>query len=160
MSGVMDGILGGWRVVAINTMTSGLPVNLTYTPAGTSQISGGTTPTLRPDVSGDPVIPGGGVLYLDATKVTIPTDRSQPFGNAPRNSVRSPAFRQLDLGLHKVFPLWWGDSKLETRIEAFNLLNRTNLGAPNGNRSSGAFGTISTLAGPGRQVQLGMKVSF
>ncbi|CAN5665315.1 hypothetical protein BH18ACI5_BH18ACI5_03400 [soil metagenome] len=160
MSGVMDGILGGWRIVAINSMTSGLPVNLTYTPAATSQISGGTSPTLRPNVSGDPVISGGGELYLDGTKVTIPTDRSQPFGNAPRNSVRSPSFRQLDLGLHKVFPLWWGDSKLEARIEAFNLLNRTNLGAPNGNRSSGAFGRISTLAGPGRQIQLGMKVTF
>jgi len=158
-SGLVDGILGGWRVVAINLMASGLPVNLTYTPAGTSQISGGTSPSLRPDVTGDPVIPDGGTLYLDGTKVIIPTDRSQPFGNAPRNSVRSPSFRQLDLGIHKVFPLW-GESKLETRIEAFNVLNRTNLGAPNGNRSQAAFGTISTLAGPGRQIQLGMKVSF
>jgi len=161
MSAVMDGILGGWRVVGINTMASGLPVNLSYTPASTFQLSSGTSPTLRPNVTGDPVTPNGGATnYLDKTKVQVPTDRSQPFGNAPRNSVRGPSFRQLDLGLHKLFPLPWGTSKLETRIEAFNLLNRTNLGAPDGNISNTTFGTITTLAGPGRQIQLGMKVSF
>ncbi|MEO5898018.1 MAG: TonB-dependent receptor [Vicinamibacterales bacterium] len=161
LSPLMDGIFGGWRLVGINTMTSGLPVNLTYNPAGTSQVSVGTSPSLRPNVTGDPVTPNGGASnYLDPTKVEIPTDRSQPFGNAPRNSVRGPSFRQLDLGLHKAFPLPWGESKLETRVEAFNLFNRTNLGSPNSNRSNPNFGTITSLAGPGRQIQLGIKVSF
>jgi hypothetical protein len=160
LSPVLEGLLGGWRLVGINTMTSGLPVNLTYTPAGTSTVSVGTSPTFRPNLVGDPVTPNGGIgNYLDPAKVEIPTDRSQPFGNAPRNAVRGPSFRQLDLGVHKAFPLWWGQSRLETRIEAFNLFNTTNFGTPNGNRSSNAFGTI-TSAAPARQIQLGIKLYF
>ena len=27
-------MLGGWRLVGINTMTSGVPINLSYTPGG------------------------------------------------------------------------------------------------------------------------------
>ena len=45
------------------------------------------------------------------------------------------------------------------RVEAFNLLNRTNFRAPDGNRSANNFGTITSTYDP-RQVQLGVKVSF
>lgn len=158
LSPVLEGLLGGWRVVGINTITSGLPVNLTYSPSSTFTV-GGSIP-YRPNLLGDPVTPGGGIdNYLDPKMVEIPADRSQPFGNAPRNPVRGPSFMQLDLGLHKSFPLGWREARLETRVEAFNLLNRTNFGAPNGNRSSSAFGTIRS-AFPARQIQLGVKVYF
>ncbi len=42
-------------------------------------------------------------------------------------------------------------------FEAFNLLNRTNFRAPNGNRSAGGFGTITATYDP-RQLQLGVKL--
>ena len=50
-----------------------------------------------------------------------------------------------------------GPARLEFRIEAFNLLNRTNFRTPNGNRSAGAFGTITAASDP-RQLQLGLKL--
>ena len=53
----MEGILGGWRVVGINTMTSGVPVNLSYTPAPAFSVSG--SPTYRPNLTGDPLTPDG-----------------------------------------------------------------------------------------------------
>ncbi|MFN7979264.1 MAG: hypothetical protein U0P30_14100 [Vicinamibacterales bacterium] len=49
--------------------------------------------------------------------------------------------------------------RLELRIEAFNVLNRTNFRAPNGNRSSNAFGTITSTYDP-RILQVGMKLTF
>ena len=94
------------------------------------------------------------------TTSRFPIDRTQPFGNAPRNAARGPAIYNLDLGLHKSFRLGLGDSRLEFRVEAFNALNKTNFGAPNGNRSSTDFGTIRTLSTPPRQIQLGVKVDF
>ena len=155
---VMEGILGGWRVVGINTMTSGVPVNLSYTPAAAFSVSG--SPTYRPNLTGDPLTPDGGISnYLNPATVEIPTDRTQPFGNAPRNAVRAPAFYQLDLGLHKAFGLGRDQTRLEARIEAFNLFNKTNFGSPNGNRSSSAFGTITTTSAA-RQIQLGIKFYF
>jgi len=49
--------------------------------------------------------------------------------------------------------------KLSFRTEAFNLLNKTNFGPPNGTRSSSGFGTI-TSAYPARQMQFGLKLLF
>ena len=81
-----------------------------------------------------------------------------PFGNAERNSVRGDAIYQLDMALSKSFNVF-KDNRIELRVEAFNVLNKTNFRAPNGNRSSAAFGTITATYDP-RQIQLGAKFLF
>ncbi len=157
---VVEALAGGWRVTAINTMTSGLPVNLTYSPSAAFSVSG--APTYRPNVTGDIYASDADQSidnWFNTANVTIPTDRTQPFGNAPRNAARGPATYTLDLGLHKQFAL--GDvRRLEFRVEAFNLFNTTNFGAPSGNRSSTNFGTIRSLATTPRQIQLGVRFAF
>jgi hypothetical protein len=158
---IVEGLVGGWRLTAINTMTSGLPVNLTYSPSAQFSVSG--APTYRPNVSGEIYAPDGSQTidnWFNRDAVTIPTDPSQPFGNAPRNVARGPGIYSLDLGLHKGFGLGVGQTRLEVRIEAFNVFNRTNFGAPNGNRSSTDFGTIRSLSTTPRQIQLGLRFSF
>jgi len=157
---VLNAIAGGWRLTAINTVASGVPVNLTYSPSSTFSVS--TAFSYRPDLIGDVYAPDGERSvnnYFNADNVVIPTKASDPFGNAPRNAARGPALWILDLGLHKRVPLV-GRSGLEVRVEAFNALNRSNFNAPNGNRSSTNFGTITSLAAPPRQIQLGVKVDF
>jgi hypothetical protein len=89
----------------------------------------------------------------------IPTDPSQPFGNAPRNNVRGPYIWQIDFVAGKRFPMPWRSGHAEFRIEAFNLFNRTNFRSPTGNRSAAAFGTITSTYDP-RQLQLGLKLTF
>jgi hypothetical protein len=158
MSPVMEGVLGGWRLVAINTSTSGMPVNLSYSP--TAAFSVGGTVTYRPNLVGDPLTPDGGISnYLNPATVVIPTDQTQPFGNAPRNAVRGPSFNQLDLGLHKSFALPGGEKRIEARVEAFNAFNHTNFNTVNANRSNANFGTITSTF-PARQLQLGVKFYF
>jgi hypothetical protein len=158
MNAVMEGLLGGWRLVGINTMTSGVPINLSYAP--TAAFSVGTTITYRPNLTGDPLTPNGGVSnYLNPATVVVPTDQTQPFGNAPRNVARGTSFKVLDLGLHKSFALPGEGKRIEARVEAFNVLNKTNFQTANGNRSSNAFGTI-TQAFAARQLQLGVKFYF
>jgi hypothetical protein len=159
MSPVADAFLGGWRLTAINTMTSGVPVNLNYSPAANFQVSG--VPTYRPNVSGDIYSPDRSITnYFNPANITIPTDSTQPFGNALRNMAVSPRIHVLDMGLHKSFTLPMSQSHFEFRLEVFNVMNRSNFGAPNGNRSSTAFGTITSQATTPRQVQLGVKVDF
>jgi len=160
MNPVMEGIFGGWRVVGINTMTSGVPVNLSYSPSATFSVSG--SPTYRPNLTGDPLTPEDQRTinnYLNSATVEIPTDRTQPFGNAARNVARGPSYFQLDLGLHKALALGRDNTSLEFRIEAFNLFNHTNFSTPNANRSNTNFGTITSTF-PARQIQLGVKLHF
>ena len=91
--------------------------------------------------------------------MVIPTDPSQPFGNAPRNNVRGPLFLATGRGAVQAHRLAETSGHFEFRFEVFNLLNRANFRAPNGNRSAAAFGTITSTYQP-RQAQIGLKVSF
>jgi hypothetical protein len=159
-SGLLQAVAGGWSLTVINTAASGLPVNLSYSPTSQFQVS--TAPTYRPNIIGDPVTPEGQRNennYLNRATVLLPTDPSHPFGNAGRNIVRGHNFIQLDLGVHKQFPLWSEDSKLEFRAEAFNLTNRTNFQAANGNLSSSSFGRITSTY-PARELQFALKLLF
>ena len=162
---LMQGILGGWQLSAINTATSGQPVNLIYNVSSATSVS--TLINYRPNVSGNPVTPEGRRIkgptsmlnYLNPNTVSVPTNPSQTYGNAGRNSLRDYPFYQLDTGLHKGFALWSESSLLDLRLEAFNVLNQVNYGPPDSNRSNRSFGSI-TQAFPARQLQLAAKLIF
>ncbi|HYZ86940.1 MAG TPA: TonB-dependent receptor, partial [Bryobacteraceae bacterium] len=155
----VDAVIGGWRLTAINFAQSGNPVNLSYDPSSAFQVSG--APTYRPNIIGDPLVPESErspSRYLNPATVIVPTDITQPFGNAGRNNVRAPNFHQMNFGLHKDFSITERHG-IQFRMEAFNLLNRTNFNAPNSNRSSSSFGQISSTRDP-RQIQFALRYSF
>ena len=155
-----DLVAGGWRLSVINFSNSGTPVNLSWGPSAQFQVSG--APTYRPNIIGDPVVPAGErsiARWLNSANVTVPTDPRFPFGNAGRNIVRGPGLNQMNFGLHKDFHIT-ERVKTEFRMEAFNFLNKTNLGNPNSNRSSGGFGTITGLNGPAREIQFALRLAF
>jgi hypothetical protein len=163
-SALKQALIGGWIVSGINAIYAGEPVTLTYLPGATAVVSGiaqdfrGAN-NYRANVTCDPLSPEGERTfgtYLSRTCVSLPTDISQPFGNAERNSVRGPMFWGFDVAASKRFALG-GTAQFEFRVEAFNVLNRTNFRAPNGNRSAAAFGTITQTYDP-RQLQLGFKL--
>jgi hypothetical protein len=162
----LDTIAGDWTLSGINSIYAGEMATLTYTPATAFIVSGiaqdfrGAN-NYRPNLIGDPYGDKNSITnYLSKDNVVIPTDPSQPFGNAPRNNVRGPGFWQFDLVASKNVRLPYGShTALQFRVEAFNVFNHTNFRAPTTNRSSGAFGTITTTYDP-RQLQLGVKLLF
>lgn len=154
-----DAVLGGWGVNVINTMTSGLPLNVVYSPTTQGSVSSLTTP--RPNLTGQPLYLTGGneINYLNPAAFGVPS-YTQPWGTAARNMVHSPAFYNLDFGLHKNFSLWSESRYLQFRAEAFNLLNKTNFAPPSTLTSnSSGFGNFSATF-PARQVQLALKLIF
>lgn len=171
---LVNAVLGGWETTVINTMTSGLPFNFTYSPQTNSSLYVSDLLTYRPNVRGNPIAAGSNrrktatslTGYLDATRVSTPT--TAPYGNAQRNMGRSFAFFQTDFGLHKAFPLWREGATFDLRGEAFNVLNKVNYGTPDagfgapsatGAPSNGSFGAITT-AYPARQLQVAAKIIF
>jgi outer membrane receptor protein involved in Fe transport len=164
MNPVLNAVAGGWALSGINTMTSGQPINLTYTPGAAFVATDGSknSAIYQADVTGDPMLPASERTisrYFNTNNVHVPTDVSHPFGNAGRNIARSSSFYNLDLGLHKQFQLSGDSRKLEFRTEIFNALNKTNFQAATGDVSSSSFGVISS-AFPARQVQFALKLLF
>ncbi len=157
----LEYVIGGWDLSGINTMASGQPVNLTYDPSAPFTITSANL-VYRPNITGDPLLPAdqrNASQYFNKANVAAPTDASHPLGNAGRNVAVGWPLYNLDLGIHKQFPLWGESKKLEFRTEVFNALNKTNFSPPAGDISKGTFGTTtSTLAA--RQVQFALKLLF
>lgn len=175
-------ILGGWQLTGINVVTSGVPINLTYT-ASTNQVVSTTSAVyaLRPNLTSTPGAVYGHAWtktksslngYFVQSGMSVPSG-SQLFGDAGRNDLRGPAFGQFDLAAHKKFTLTNNRYSMEFRIEAFNVLNATNyispgtsIGSVNSNSGaftpSGSFGQFSGSSSvyPSRQVQLALRLAF
>jgi len=163
MSPALDAFVGGWEIAGINTITPGEMVTFTYTPAAAFQVSAITNDfsganNYRPNLTCDPYPTSGQSItnWFNASCVSLPTDPSQPFGNAPRNNVRGPNFWQVDFAASKNVTIT-SQMRLQLRLEAFNLLNRDNFTPPAANRSASNFGTIISTF-DARQLQLGVKL--
>jgi hypothetical protein len=165
---LMQEVLGGWQITAINSASSGAPLNITYSPNSFQQVS----PLLvqRPNqVSNNVVIPksqrvkiGGNQdsIALNSAAFSLP-DVNHPYGNVGRNSVRFDPFYQLDMGLHKNFPLYPEGVSFDFRAEAFNILNQTNYAFPQGGVGSSSFGVVAAASTfPARILQFAGKIIF
>ena len=147
-------------------MGSGERINLRYTPSAAFQVSGITQPfrganAYRPNVIGDPLAPAGErsiTNYFDKANVVLPTDPSQPFGDAKRYSVTGIPSARSTSRSRSPSRCPWSESRLQS-AEAFNLFNRDEFRAANSNRSSAGFGTITSTY-DARQIQLGVKLLF
>jgi hypothetical protein len=164
----VDYVIGGWQLSAINNLWSGQPLNLSYNPTAAQQVSvslndfrGGIS--YRPNLIGPPLTPEPQRSidnYINAATVVVPTDQSQPFGNAGRNVVSGYGLFQLDLGIGKTFALPWREGmRLQFRSEMFNATNRSNFRNANLNRSAAGFGQVRSTF-PARQVQFALRLVF
>jgi hypothetical protein len=169
----LDLAIGGWEVNAINFANTGIPLNVFYAPATSTDVTGLATNSeyrgtsiLRPNITA--ALPSlnrtqriagyfGPAIGAAGSALALPTPDA-PFGNLGRNAFRAPGFEQWDLGLSKNFTIT-ETARLQFRSEFFNLLNHTNLGIPNQQANSTAFGSI-TGTFPARQIQFGMKLLF
>ena len=157
-NGVMAALLSDWSLTGILAMQSGGGFTVTSGVDNARTGTGGQ----RADVSGDPTLSSDRsnsekILKWFDTSVYAPNALGT-FGNSGRNSLRAPGLKNVDLGLHKTFATG-GSTKLQVRIEAFNVFNWVNLNQPNTTQNSANFGRI-TSAGAPRVMQGALRVSF
>ncbi len=156
-------LLGGWQLNGIFATYSGTP----YSIGGTNNalLCSGCGSILI-NVSGDPK-PVGKVgssttqTYYDKSLFSQPAGIAREgFGNSGRNRFRAPSVWNLDLSLFKQFNMW-ERVKPEFRIEAANVLNNTNWGAPVTDFNNPNFLQFTPGQSSGaRRVQLGLRVTF
>ena len=159
-SGFVGSVTKNWRLSAIYQAQSGFP--FTISVFGDTANAGtllGENP-IRANYTGQPVF-GSGTRTADAwfNPAAFSTPAAFTFGNVGRNSVYGPGMQTLDLALQREFAVT-ETLKVQIRAEAFNALNHTNLGTPNRFVNTPQFGTITEAATPGREIQLGLRVSF
>ena len=154
--------LNDWQVHVIGTMNSGRPFTVALHPdidqsnTGRSNLGFGNND--RPNVSGDGSLPASERSedqWFNVAAFTMPAFGS--FGNARRNMLEGPGYRNINLGITKVVPL--ANTRLQLRLEVFNLLNRANLDLPDAFLGSPTFGRILSAGSP-RRVQFGVKALF
>jgi hypothetical protein len=151
-------LINDWQVNGIFGAFSGSP--FTVTADGNTLNTPGNTQTadLVGDVRKIGDIGAAGT-YFD------PGAWAQPegvrFGNTRINQFRGPGGWNLDLSVFRSFRLT-GTHRIEARVEANNVTNKTKFGNPNGNLQSGDFMRIFGLYGAyaERQVRLAVRYSF
>jgi hypothetical protein len=157
LNSVADGIVGGWSLEGIFSYNSGGFV----TPSDIVNVS--NSGSSRPDEIGDP----NGFSHPSRSAEVHQWFNTAAFQRAPLYTfgtsgygiIHAPGYSDFDLSFQKRFLL--GEHVgLQLRGEFFNAFNHTNLGAPTTTFGTATFGTISSIVGNARDVQVGARLDF
>ncbi|HEY3129271.1 MAG TPA: TonB-dependent receptor [Acidobacteriota bacterium] len=162
---VLNGLLGNWQTTGIFVASSGVPGTVVVNK--NSPVGG----PIRPDVIRDPNLPDSQRTpdrWFDPGAFAVPA--SGKLGNAGRNIIRGPRYRNFDLGLLKFFPVT-ERTRLQFRTEFFNLTNTPHFALPVLTMGDPAFGKIThtrnqvnfgstATSYANRMIQFALKVEF
>ena len=164
----VQALLGGWQMTGIFVANSGVPGTVIVG----SPIPGGDA---RPNLVSNPALSESERspdhwFNTSAFQANRDADNTLLAGNAGRNILRGPPYRNLDLGLVKVVPLR-EQVRMQFRVEAFNLTNTPHFALPTLRMSDTSFGRITHTRNPSnygssatsfasRMIQFAVKVEF
>ncbi len=155
--GILNGVLGGWRLSSTFQLHSGLP----FTPTiGTANLSGSLAGAWYPNRLSKGILANPSVnLWFDPNAFAQPAPYT--FGNSGRDILRGPSWKNLNLSLAKNFRIsQLGEGgRLQVRVDAYDAFNHPNFGMPNASIGTDGVGVISS-SNTSRNLQLGAKLSF
>jgi TonB-dependent Receptor Plug Domain len=141
MNGELARLKNGWGFNGVLNLQDGQPFQLNYNFEG--DYSGAGEGFDRPDVVGPIVYGKAPSRFLDLTAFSVPctfdglgtadTDcvaGTRHFGDLGRNSLRGPAFKELNFSIFKKTPLT-ERVNLQFNVDFFNILNHPNFANPN-----------------------------
>lgn len=176
-NGLVDSVLGGWKVATSAIIYSGFPVTI-FGPGNSNTNSWGFSRAnqYRPmvirnrsienwwgtDPSAQPCQSAGVDNGVCAYGVAAPFS----FGTAHNTTERAPGYRQVDMSLFKDFHVWH-EQVVGFRSDFFNIFNIASYGNPDNsisdfstNPASNNFGRIGDVRSPQRQIQLSLHYIF
>ncbi|WP_263367291.1 TonB-dependent receptor [Edaphobacter bradus] len=154
--GLATKAFGGWTLNAIVSLQSGMPVTVTQ---ATNLNSFAGVVLRRPNLTANPALsPGQRTPAHFFNTAAFATAPEFTFGNASRNPVRGPAYRNADFALVKHTRI--GErTDVELRAELFNVTNTPAFSQPNGSFGAAAFGSITSTTTDPRVAQFAVKLS-
>jgi hypothetical protein len=186
LTGTAAKLLEGWQLIGIYQLRSGNPLTV-FLQGNRSQSKwspssgpglGPDRPSMAPGRTHDDAVKGDPTQYFDPAAFILPASGS--LGNLGRGALIGPNIRTFDLSVVKNTRLPWPgeSSKLQLRVEAFNLFNRTNFGIPGLQAFAGSpqnvndpvpptsetplasLGRIRSTTTSSRQIQIALRLSF
>jgi len=171
MNSIVNGVIGGWNLSPIVSWHSGYALTMAngwWDQSGTGGL-GALYENERPNCTGP-------VQYLKTKDPVAGIDWFSPnsfagalsgtFGNCSVGDVRGPGYFDVDLGIHKDFPIREG-MRFELRGELMNLFNNVIYNAPsngcgNYSGSGGCASTLGLITGSqgARNAQIALKLYF
>jgi hypothetical protein len=170
-------VTGGWQIMGISTITSGLPFTV-Y--SGVQQTGAGSNGADRPDQIAKPHLSTARKIREDyfgmgannASYFSIPINlpggtgpNKGRFGTLGRDTFRGPAYYNYDFAFIKDTPFGKRKSgtelvSIQFRAEFFNIFNIVTMGLPANTLEGAGFGVISKTAGNSRQIQFSLKLIY
>jgi Carboxypeptidase regulatory-like domain/TonB-dependent Receptor Plug Domain len=159
---VVKFLFDDWQLSGENAFASGDWSPVFFTTTNNFDFTGGTggtgvdvgpgtttgVRTVRPVLIGDPSGGGdptpGGSGWIDDAAFARPAGRGD-VGNAARYVFRGPGINNWNLSLFKNFPIGSRGTRIQLRLEAYNLLNKTQFGGTTVNSATGGQGIDNTL---------------
>jgi hypothetical protein len=150
-------VLRDWKVAGYMQFQSGRPFSVFRPEQGMLRL-GFQRLDFAPGATADSVAqqaenPEDG--WFDKTQLRAATFA----GNTPRNFLRGPNQKRVDLSVSKTIP-FIGRMRAELRWEIFNVFNTVNFGMPENNFDSVDFGTVTSTVGGPRVSQFGLRLTF
>jgi len=174
LAGASKALLDGWELGGIFFAQTGPPFTVTIQTdqarTGDSRVrstSGGQRPNYNPapGCTVNAINPDDPLNYIRTECFSFPA--LGQLGNLGRNTLRGPGLHEFDASLIKNWPFGHDRTRLQFRVEAFNLFNTANLQAPKvkifdgtGNLIPNAGQLTAPTATSERQVQFGLKVGW
>jgi hypothetical protein len=179
-NGLVNALVGGWRMAGITTFHSGVPIAIQtggndYTNYlglfGAGPIRPNIVPGCNRNVSGSQQSKAN--HWINQKCFTLPGEFA--FGNENRvdSQLRTAGAANFDLSASKIFKVYERvTGKLS--VEAFNLFNRAQFAAPDSGLTDGTimrdsnnnvlygsnFGVVTRQANPARELQLAARFTF
>ncbi|MBZ5687513.1 MAG: carboxypeptidase regulatory-like domain-containing protein [Acidobacteriia bacterium] len=175
--GVLNGIIGGWRVNGITSIRSGVPMSSYqfFPGSALSDFGGGQGYFgaqglwMRPDlvsgcnlkVSGSRASRAASGWFNTACFQPVDTSSEVRFGNMPRNvdTVRMDHMNNWDFSISKRNDIT-ESVYLQFTAEFFNAFNHVRFGTPNEQVGTPTFGIVTSQVNPPRAIQFGLRVGF
>jgi hypothetical protein len=162
-SGVVDKVIGNWRISAIASYQSGRPQTMfVNNNLGGILFNQAKFPDI---VNGQNPLTGGAYKdpftqkYYNSAAFSVPAPDA--FGDSPRTrtNVRGFPYYNEDVSLYK--DTYFGENRfVRFQAAAGNIFNRVDFCPPNSNIEAGSFGQTFTQCNIPRRIQMGLQVFF
>ena len=149
-----NAVIGGWQMQGIFIFRSGVPYTVTLSRDVANTGVGGQRPNrIANGTSSNPTL----AQWFDPTAFVAAPNFT--YGNSGLRILSPDILRTVDFSVFKAFQIN-EHSKLQFRLEAFNLPNTPSFAAPNAVLDTNNVGRITSTATSPRQLQIALKYTF